>query len=417
MNEVWATLQPFLTSLALGLLIGLERQRRLAEQAGLRTFPLAALLGTVAAMLQDRHGVEWLMPAGLVLAGLVMIAAYRDDGDSENTGTTTTIALMLSFLLGAMAWHGHFQLAALLALATTALLHFKEELHGFAARLSRDDVVAVLRFIVLSVLLLPLLPDRGYGPYGALNPYEIWWMVVLISGLSLGGYLLLKLVGPGRGVPLLGVLGGLASSTATTLSFARQVQTDAGQAPAARMVILIANVMVLPRLVVLCTVVATPVLPDLVPAMLGGALAGGLWVLLALRERTRSADGEIELSNPGELRAALGFGMVYALVLVVVAVVQARIGDSGVYVAAAVAGLTDVDAISLSAFELFGRQQIGAGTAANVVLVAVVANLAFKGAVVSAIAGRALARPVWAGFASIVAGLALGRVIGAVAGG
>ena len=413
MNEALTSLHPFLTSLAVGLLIGLERQRRTAEQAGLRTFPLAALLGTVGAMLQDRHDVDWLVPAGLALTGLVMIAAYRDDGDSSNTGTTTTIALMLCFLLGVMSWHGHFQLAAVLALATTALLHFKEELHGFAARLSRDDVMAVLRFIVLSVLLLPLLPDRGFGPYGALNPYKIWWMVVLISGLSLGGYLLLKLVGSGRGVPLLGVFGGLASSTATTLSFARQAQTDAGQTPAARTVILIANVMVLLRLVVLCAVVAAPVLPAVLPAMIGGALAGGVWVLVALRERARSSDGEIELSNPGELRAALGFGMVYALVLLVVAVLQARLGDSGVYAAAAVAGLTDVDAISLSALDLFRRHQIGVGTAANVVLIAVVANLVLKGVMVSAIAGRVLARPVWIGFASIAAGLALGRAVGA----
>lgn len=418
MSEALTSLHPFLTSLAVGLLIGLERQRRTAEQAGLRTFPLAALLGTVGAMLQDRHDVEWLVPVGLALTGLVMIAAYRDDGDSSNTGTTTTIALMLCFLLGVLSWHEHYQLAAVLALATTALLHFKEELHGFVARLSRDDVMAVLRFIVLSVLLLPLLPDRGFGPYGALNPYKIWWMVVLISGLSLGGYLLLKLVGPGRGVPLLGVFGGLASSTATTLSFARQAQTDAGQLPAARTVILIANVMVLLRLVVLCAVVATPVLQAVLPTMVGGALAGGVWVLLALRQRTRSADGAIELSNPGELRAALGFGMVYALVLLVVAVVQARLGDSGVYAAAAVAGLTDVDAISLSALDLFRRDQIGVGTAANVLLIAVVANLVLKGVMVSAIAGRALARPVWVGFASMAAGLALGRAVGAaVAGG
>jgi uncharacterized membrane protein (DUF4010 family) len=371
-----------------------------------------ALLGTVSAMLQDVHGADWLLPAGVVLVGVTMIAAYAQDREQVNTGTTTTIAVMLCFLLGAMSWHGHYQLAAALALATTALLQFKEELHGFAERLSRHDVVAILRFIVLSVLLLPLLPDRGFGPYQALNPYKIWWMVVLISGLSLGGYLLLKLVGPGRGVPLLGVFGGLASSTATTLSFARQVQTDANQTPAARTVILMANLMVLPRLAVLSTVVAAPILPALMPALAGGLLAGGLVVLMALHDRARNTDGAIEVGNPGELRAALSFGLLYALVLVIVAFLMARLGEGGVYAAAAVAGLTDVDAISLSAFDLFGRQQIDAGTAANVVLVAVVANLVFKGAAVSAIAGGPLARPVWIGFGAMAAGLAIGRAVG-----
>lgn len=412
MIDYFALFQPYLTSLALGLLIGLERQRRPQEQAGVRTFPLVALLGTVSAMLHDQHDVEWLLPAGLAVVGLTMIAAYRNNGDSANTGTTTTVALMLCFGLGAMSWHGHFQLAAGLALATTALLHFKEELHGFAERLSRDDVVAVLRFIVLSVLLLPLLPDRGYGPYQALNPYKLWWMVVLISGLSLGGYLLLKLVGPGKGVPLLGVFGGLASSTATTLSFARQVKGDARHAPAARTVILIANLMVLARLAVLGAVVASAVLPALLPALAGGVLAGGVLVLMALRTHEHGKEGEIELGNPGELRAALGFALLYAVVLVAVAFLQARVGANGVYAAAAVAGLTDVDAISLSALDLFGRQQIDAGTAANVVLVAVMANLVFKGVAVGAIAGRELARPVWLGFAAVAGGLVIGRVVG-----
>lgn len=412
MIEALQPLQPYLTSLALGLLIGLERQRRAAAQAGLRTFPLVALLGTVSAMLQDQHDVVGLLPVGLVLVGVTMIVAYRDDGDPGNTGTTTTVAVMLCFGLGAMSWHGHFQLAAGLALATTALLHFKEELHGFAERLSRDDVVAVLRFVVLSVLLLPLLPDRGYGPFGALNPYKLWWMVVLISGLSLGGYLLLKLVGPGKGVPLLGVFGGLASSTATTLSFARQVKGDARHAPVARTVILIANLMVLPRLAVLGAVVASAVLPALLPALAGGLLAGGVLVLMALRTREHGKEGEIELDNPGELRAALGFALLYAVVLVAVAFLQARVGANGVYAAAAVAGLTDVDAISLSALDLFGRQHIDAGTAANVVLVAVMANLVFKGVAVGAIAGRELARPVWLGFAAVAGGLLVGRAVG-----
>ena len=413
MNELEIA-QPFLTSLAIGLLIGLERQRRPGAQAGLRTRPLVGLLGCMCAMLQARHGAGWMLPTGLLATALMMVVAHWEDGDQKDAGTTTTVAVMLCFGLGALSWHGHFQLAVGTALAVTALLHFKDELHGFAARLSRDDVVAVLRFIVLSVLLLPLLPNRGYGPYEALNPYALWWMVVLISGLSLGGYLLLKLVGPGKGVPLIGVFGGLASSTATTLSFTRQVQVDARQAPMAQTVILIANLMVLIRLAVLAAVIAPAVLPALLPGLGGALLTGGAVVLLGLRRRTDGSNPDIEVGNPGELRAALGFALLYGLMLVIVAAVQDRAGDTGVYIAAMLAGLTDVDAISLSALDLLKTDRMAAGAVANAVLIAVLANLVFKGAMVHFIAGAALTRPVFRGFAAMAIGLAAGRAVGAL---
>lgn len=409
MNEL-AWTQPFLTSLAIGLLIGLERQRSAAAHAGLRTFPLVAVLGALSAMLDARSGDAWMLPAGLILVGGMMISAYRDDVEVRDPGTTTTVAVMVCYALGALSWHGEYQLVVALALATTALLHFKDELHGFATRLSRDDVVAVLRFVVLSVLLLPLLPDRGYGPYAALNPYKLWWMVVLISGLSLGGYLLLRLIGPGRGVPLLGVLGGLASSTATTLSFARHAKLDAQVVPAARTVILIANLMVLLRLSVLAAVVAPVVLTHLLPAMVGGLLAGGAWVLVGLRREASSASAAIELGNPGEFRAAFGFALLYGVVLVVVAFLQDYAGDAGVYIAAAVSGLTDVDAISLSALGMIGEGRLSMAAAVNALLIAFFANLLFKAGTVAVVAGGALVRPVLLGFLVMSAGVLIGRV-------
>lgn len=408
MNEL-VVAQPFLTSLGIGLLIGLERQRSEFAHAGLRTMPLIAVFGTVCAMLDARVGAHWLLPSGLLLAGAMMISAYRDDGEARDPGTTTTVTVMLCYALGALSWHGQYQLAVALALATTALLHFKDELHGFAARLAREDVVAVLRFIVLSVLLLPLLPDRGYGPYAALNPYKLWWMVVLISGLSLGGYLLLRLIGPGRGVPLLGVLGGLASSTATTLSFARHAKRDAQAVPAARTVILIANLMVLLRLSVLAAVVAPSALSQLLPAMVGGMLAGGAWVLVGLRRQASSAETAIEIGNPGEFRAAFGFALLYGAVLLVVAFLQDYAGDAGVYVAAAVSGLTDVDAISLSALGMIGTGGLSVAAAVNALLIAFFANLLFKAGTVAAVAGGALVRPVLTGFVVMSAGVLLGR--------
>lgn len=409
--------QRFLTSLGIGLLMGLERQRSPTAYAGLRTFPLVALLGTLLAMLDQLQDTHWLLPVGLGGVTWMMISAYRDDVEVADPGTTTTAALMLCFGLGALSWHGQLQVAVALALAATTLLHYREELHGFAQRLSRNDIFAVLRFLLVAVLLLPLLPDRGYGPYEALNPHRIWMMVVLISGLSLGGYLLLQLVGAGRAAPLLGVLGGLASSTATTLSFARQVRADAGQAEVATTIVLIANLMVFVRLLVLAMVLAPALVAALLPPLGAGLAAGGAMVLLQRRRQARGAEvPSLNLSNPSEMRAALGFGLLYGAVLLLVAFLQDRLGSAGIYAAAAVSGLTDVDAISLSVLERFAGAQVGADVVVNTMIIAVIANLVFKGVAAIGIAGRALLAPLAMGFGAMATGLLPGKLIAASVG-
>ena len=193
MDELQVPLQ-FMTSLAIGLLLGLERQRNPIAKAGLRTCALVALFGTICGLLAQVTQSTWVVTAGLLLAGAMIIAAYAGEALPEGeSGTTTVIAVLLCYVLGVMVWYGRTQHAVGLAIAATVLLHFKTELHGFSDRLAPGDITSMLQFAVLSFIVLPLLPNQGYGPYQALNPHHLWLMVVLISGVSLSGYLALRL--------------------------------------------------------------------------------------------------------------------------------------------------------------------------------------------------------------------------------
>lgn len=398
-----------LTSLGLGLMMGLERERRGGTNAGLRTFGLVGIAGTVSALLTQQAGVGWLLPA--VALGLVLMMVAADQHPSDPDGkpdTTTTVALLLCFLFGAMVWYGHLLLTVTLALGVTALLYFKAELHGVSHRLTRQDIVSFLQFAVITFVVLPVLPDQGYGPYGQLNPYKIWLMVVLTAGLSLAGYATLRIAPQAQAVPLLGLLGGLVSSTATTLVFSRSVRADAKQSAIALPVIVIANLVVLLRISVLGAVLAPAVLPLLAPVLALGLAAGAVWPVGNWIRTTRSRAEIPEIGNPAELRHALAFGLVYALVLVVSAFFHDRAGTAGVYAVAAVSGLADMDAIAISTFQLLGAAQVTAAQAVRAVVIALLANMSFKAVLVLAIAGRRMGARVALNFLPAAAGLVAG---------
>ena len=410
--ETLDTLHAFVISLALGLMMGLERERRGGTNAGLRTFGLVGVMGSAAAMIAQATASPWLLP--VAVAGLVamMISADHHRGDQdEGPDATTTVALVLCFLFGAMVWHGERQVATALAMVATALLYFKAELHDVSRRLTRQDIVSFLQFALITFVVLPVLPDQGYGPYGQLNPYKIWLMVVLTSGLSLAGYATLRLTPQSSGVPLLGLLGGLVSSTATTLVFSRQVRDDAKHAGAAAVIITIANLVVLARIAVLTAVVAPSGLPVLAPILGAGLVAGAAPPLRGWLAMRRARAPAPELDNPVNLRHALMFGAIFAVVLVVSAAFHDQAGSLGVYAVAAISGLADMDAIALSTFNLLGGGQLSAGQAAIAIVIALASNMAFKATLVLVIAGRALAARVALSYAAQLAGLIAAAVV------
>jgi len=403
-----ASLPRYVVALAIGLLMGLERERNPAAKAGLRTFALTALLGVLAAHLGTVLEAIWLIPVGLLLVGAMMIAAYlrapqQPDGDP---GTTTVAALMLCYGLGVLVWHDEIQLAVMLGIAATMLLYFKPELRGLSQHMSRRDLLSILQFAVLALIVLPLLPNRNYGPYGALNPHQIWWMVVLIAGVGLVGYAALRLFGQQRGAVMLGLLGGLVSSTATTLSFSRHARNSREMMPIAVIVIVLANLVVLVRLSVLAAVLAPSVLTQLLPVLAGGLVAGGIGAAYGVRRL--QPQGELPMlamGNPSELRTALGFGLLYAGVLLAAAWLSDWLGNRGLYAVAVVSGLTDVDAITLSSLRLYHLDRLQVSILVNVITLAVLANLGFKSALALSIGGWHMARHAIAGMGALGLGL------------
>ena len=403
-----APLPRYVVAMAIGLLMGLERERNPAAKAGLRTFALTALLGVLAAHLATALDERWLIAVGLLLVGGMMIAAYlrsppQADGDP---GTTTVAALMLCYGLGVLVWQEEIQLAVMLGITATLLLYFKPELRGLSQQLTRRDLLSVLQFAVLSLIVLPLLPNQDYGPYGAINPHHIWWMVVLIVGVGLAGYAALRLVGQQRGAVMLGLLGGLVSSTATTLAFSRHARASAAIAPVAVIVIVLANLVVLVRLGVLALAVAPDVLPQLLPVLAGGLIAGGLGATYGVRRlHPRGELPELAMANPSELRTALGFGLLYGVVLLAAAWLSDWLGARGLYAVAVVSGLTDVDAITLSSLRLHNLDRLSASLVVNVVTLAVLSNLAFKSMLALALGGWPMARHAIAGMGAAGLGL------------
>lgn len=411
MNDLIAVLWPwsaFVISLAIGLLIGLERERSPAAKAGLRTFSLVALAGTIGALLGDKTGQPWLLAAGLLILGGMMIAAYLRGEEAEDPGTTTIAAVVVCYGLGAMVWYGYTDIAVALAITTTALLYFKTELRGASQRLSRKDLVSILQFAVLSFVILPVLPNQEYGPYHALNPHHIWWMVVLISGLSLVGYAALRLGGHRYGTLLTGFFGGTVSSTATTLAFARNSKENPNLTGIAALIILIANLVVLLRLSIVIGVVMPSLWLPLSGMLLGGLVAGVAFVyLLWRRQEERPSPPELEVGNPAEIRSALGFGALFALVLFAAAWLGDVVGKQGIYAVALVSGLTDVDAITLSSLRLFELGNLETKQTAATILIALVANISFKCGLAASISGLALARQIVPGMAAVAGGLFL----------
>lgn len=401
-------------ALAVGLLIGLERGwsgRAEAEGgrvAGIRTFGLIGFAGGIAALLFGGWNDVAFALVFAALAALVIAAHLAEFRATADLGITTSVAMLLAFLLGAVAVSGHLAVAAAGAVLTALLLSLKPELHRWLARLEQDELRAVLKLLLISVVVLPVLPDRGFGPWEALNPYEIWWMVVLIAGLSFAGYVATRLVGPVRGVILTGLLGGLTSSTAATASFAKLYRESPKAANLLAAGAATASTMMLPRLLIIVGIVQPALLAPLAWPF-AAAAAGSLAVVLLLwwrstRDRTSV---KLAIANPFEFWTALRFGALLAAIMLLSRALPAWLGDEGLLLLAAVSGAGDVDAITLSVTRLVDGD-LPATVGSLAILIAVLANSLVKVAIAGFTGGPALGWRLGATFAA-------GAVAGALA--
>ncbi len=407
----YAMLQAFATSLGIGLLIGLERERQPGVKAGVRTFALVCLLGCLAALLTQTTGNSWILATGFISVAAMMITALATDPlENGDPGTTSVVALLVCYALGAIVWYGHASLAVMLGITTTVLLYFKHQLHDMTQRLTPTDILSMLQFGVLSLVILPLLPNQDFGPYLALNPHHIWWMVVLISGVSLAGYTALRLVGTRHGAILLGIFGGLVSSTATTVIFSRHARQKAALVPVAGVVVLLATLVVMLRIGFVASLIAPPLIASLARVLGSGLLLGllaALWVWRQHRDGNEALPMP-EINNPTEIKTALTFGALYALILVLSAWLKDIAGSQGLYLLALISGLTDVDAITLSALRLFGIAQLTKDQAVTTITLALLSNLVFKSGLIVVLGGSALARRTLFGMLAVAGGLIIG---------
>jgi uncharacterized membrane protein (DUF4010 family) len=401
----------FATALLIGALVGIERERRKQQTedpatAGLRTFVLVALFGALAGWLTLTFHSPWILAAALLACATLVVSGYVLSTRAEpgSIGLTTELAALATFLLGALAALGQRELAVALGVAVAALLAYKQPLHGFVEKLGADDVYAALRLAIATFIVLPLLPDRTLDPWEALNPRSLWLLVLLIAGLSLVGYVLTRLLGAHRGMPITGLTGGLVSSTAVTLSFSRQSKEKTYQKATGAITagLLLAWAVSFVRVVVEVLVVNRALLPALLPELLAMTLVAGAFAWLHWR---RSGDGAeakpVELRNPFSLTSAIQFAALFAVVLLLVKVVQGYAPESGLYVVAALAGTTDVDAITLSMAQ-YARSGSPA-VAAHAITIAVLSNTVVKTGMVVALGNPELRRSILPATAVILA--------------
>ena len=391
-------------ALGLGLLIGLQRQRTDARLAGFRTFPLVTLLGALCALSAKNFG-EWIVAGGLGALALVIVGGNLPlvRSGEEKPGVTTEVTMLLMFVVGAYTMVGSLAVAITTCGAVAVLLYLKPQLHTLAVKIGDRDFRAMMEFTLISLVILPVLPNRVFGPFGVLNPFKIWLMVVLIVGLSLGGYIIYKLIGVRAGAWASGVLGGLISSTATTVSVARRSRQSPGNPEVATFVILIASAVSLLRVGILVGVTVPQFLPAV--ALPLGAMLGVL-ALLAGWSLSRSGSAPPappDQANPAELKPALVFGFLYALILLGVAAANEHFGKQGLYIASVISGLTDMDAITLSVSHLVKTFEVAPGTGWRLIVVAAMANLAFKAVTVAALGEKPLRRRVGFGFGAAAA--------------
>lgn len=369
-------------ALLAGLLIGLDRERAEQRKArdifgGVRTFPLIALTGCVSAVMFETAG-PWLAVVAFLAVSAIVVIAYRTSAAEGHVGATTEVAGIATFLVGVLAGTGDLLVAGAAGIVVAALLVAKPKLEAISRAMTPEEVAAVLELAVISGIILPILPDRGYGPWNALNPREIWLVVVFVTGLSFAGFVAARLLGEKRGLAVTGVLGGMVSSTAVTVAMADlSKKKEALPEPAAAAVVLASSVMAI-RVAIFAGVIDPGVVSRLAPACLAMAVTGAVAArLIARGDRTAKTEAGEKLRNPFSVRQAVVFAVIYAAIVLAVRATQEYMGSGATFAAAVVGSVADVDAVTI-ALTRAGPGPSGWRTIAAAITLAAVVNTVVK---------------------------------------
>ena len=399
-------------AVCIGALVGVERERKSNDLqfGGLRTFMIIALFGALAAWLDAlRDGYAITVLGGAAVAVLLSIAYFGALQRKENVpGVTTEIAGLAVYALGAGTVAGYPQITVPVAIVLTGILAFKRPMHRIVDQIGKQDIAAVLQLLVATFIVLPLLPDEPVDPWGAINPYKLWWLVIFISALGLVGYIAVRWLGQNRGMAVTGLFGGLVSSTAVTLSFARRGRENVLPDPIAAGILLAWAVMFV-RVIVEVAVVSLSLLPMVLGPMVAMGLVSaalvGWFMFQGYRKEKSEAEEEqeeVKFSNPFRIVAAIQFGALFAVVLLVVEICRTYVSEEWLYLVAVIAGTTDVDAIALSLAASHAEGDVTAGVAVGGIVAAALSNTVVKAGMVVAIAKAPLRWRIAAATAAIL---------------
>ncbi|NRH26607.1 MgtC/SapB family protein [Pseudomonas sp. MS19] len=397
-----------LTALALGLLIGTERSwsQRSEESnrlvADIRTYGLVGLLGGLAALFAQKFGIA----AWISLLVVFVVLGYTSEQRKKGAGgLSSEIAMVLTFLLGSLAVSEYREIAAGCAVIIALLLSLREPLHRVVGKLTAAELSGALKLMFISLVMLPVLPNVGYGPWQVFNPYTTWWMVVLIAGIGFAAYVAIRLVGTRYGIVATALLGGLVSSTAMTLTLARLHDNKRLRSILA-CGLLATSALMFPRILLITAAVNRELLAQLILPLGLAALVYAAGALLHFRTAGEELQGEVEppLKNPFELAPALRFALLLVAILFMVEAGRYWLGDTGVYLVSALSGLTDVDAISLT-LARSSLSDLSATVAYQGIFIAALVNSLVKALLIMLIGDRALA---WRTVPIMLAGLAVG---------
>lgn len=398
-----------LVATGIGFIIGLEREFRLVSEkdhfAGIRTFPLIAMLGCILAFISQSVG-PLLLVGGFTAFILFVAVTYFIRSGQGHTGITTEISLMITFALGAMASLHLIKEALGAAVITTTLLSLKAPFRSFVAKITEDELYAFIKFIVLSLLLLPFLPDVAYGPSGILNPLQVGVIVVIVSSISFASYLLIKFMGTGRGILLTAFLGGLFSSTAVTWLFSSKSKTSESAAPVYGAGIVLASTIMVVRVALLTFIFNRELFLRLSWACVIMFLTGVAVTFFFSQKATQThTDAQVQVGNPLNMSNAIGFGMLFVGIVMMVYYAKEYLGEKGLILSGWLSGLADVDAISIAMSKMATAESMN--LAIRVIVCAMISNTIVKIVIAVAKGAPALRLPVILGLTLSSAGGAI----------
>lgn len=380
-------------ALAIGFLVGLEREWADNKLVGLRSFTLIGGTGGMAAVLAGTWG-GWVIAAALLAVAAVLVVRYlrQPVADRDDLGITTITAALAICLVGAACVAGYRTQAVVLGGVITLLLHWKQPLHALVDRLGEVEFKAIIRLVLISLVVLPILPNETFGPYDVFNPFQTWLLAVLIVAINLAGYLAFSFLKAGSGAVVGGLLGGLVSSTAATVSFSSLSRRNDELGPSVAMIVVLASAVLYVRVGIELAAVSPGLLTH-AWAPMGTMALLMLATAAALFPKVRKHAVEMpEQTNPARLKVALTFAAMYGVIIVAVAATREHLGQDAIYVIAVISGFTDIDAMTLSAGQLYSRQRLDADVAWRAVFLATLANLVFKIGAASILGGAVLRR-------------------------